>query len=102
MGLMFPLFTQQMFASMTYKWGLTLMALLCVLMAPTPWVSKLPTRRLVLTAFTLFFTQVLFFCGSKIRSHSKVSRKILEAEQQKWDGDTTVASSPTEEQSMQV
>ncbi|KAG2058309.1 MFS general substrate transporter, partial [Suillus hirtellus] len=82
MGLMFPLFTQQMFASMTYKWGLTLMALLCVLMAPTPWV--------------------LFFCGSKIRSHSEISRKILEAEQQKWDGDTTVASSPTEEQSMQV
>ncbi|KAG1794977.1 MFS general substrate transporter [Suillus variegatus] len=82
MALMFPLFTQQMFASMTYKWGLTLMALLCVLMAPTPWV--------------------LFFCGSKIRSHSKVSRKILEAEQQKWDGDTAVASSPTEEQSMQA
>ncbi|KAG2120539.1 MFS general substrate transporter [Suillus discolor] len=82
MGLMFPLFTQQMFASMTYKWGLTLMALLCVLMAPTPWV--------------------LFFYGSKIRSRSKISRKILEAEQQKWDADTTVASSPIEEKSMQV
>ncbi|KAG1734008.1 MFS general substrate transporter, partial [Suillus lakei] len=82
MALMFPLFTQQMFAGMTYKWGLTLWALLSVVMAPTPWV--------------------LFFYGSKIRSRSKVSRKILEAEQQKWDGDTTVASSPTEEKSMQV
>ncbi|KAG1734007.1 major facilitator superfamily domain-containing protein [Suillus lakei] len=82
MGLMFPLFTQQMFAGMTYKWGLTLWALLSLVMAPIPWV--------------------LFFYGSKIRSRSKVSRKILEAEQQKRDGDTSVTSSPTEEKSMQV
>ncbi|KAG1863137.1 MFS general substrate transporter, partial [Suillus subluteus] len=79
MALSFPLFTQQMFAGMTYKWGLTLWALLSVVMAPTPWV--------------------LFFYGSKIRPRSKVSRKILEAER---DGDTTVASTPTEEKSMQV
>ncbi|KAG2133290.1 MFS general substrate transporter [Suillus clintonianus] len=82
MGLVVPLFTQQMFAGMTYKWGLTLWALLSVVMAPTPWV--------------------LFFYGSKIRARSKVSRKILEAEAQISDGDTTVASSPTEEKSMQV
>ncbi|KAG1807051.1 major facilitator superfamily domain-containing protein [Suillus subaureus] len=79
MALMFPLFTQQMFAGMTYKWGLTLWALLSVVMAPIPWI--------------------FFFHGSKIRSRSKVSRKILEAER---DGDTTVVSSPTEEKSMQV
>ncbi|KAG2039260.1 major facilitator superfamily domain-containing protein, partial [Suillus americanus] len=79
MALMFPLFTQQMFAGMTYKWGLTLWALLSVVMVPIPWV--------------------LFFYGPKIRSRSKVSRKILEAER---DGDTTAVSSPTEEKSMQV
>ncbi|KAG0692285.1 hypothetical protein DFH29DRAFT_839931 [Suillus ampliporus] len=82
MALIFPLFTPQMFTVMTYKWGLTLMALLSVVLAPTPWV--------------------LFFFGSKIRSHSKVSRKILEAEQQQLDGEKTVASSPTEEISMEV
>jgi hypothetical protein len=82
MALMFPLFTQQMFAGMTYKWGLTLWALLSVAMASTPWV--------------------LFFHGSKIRSRSKVSRKILEAEQQEWDGDTPVAASPVEKKSMQA
>ncbi|KAJ8593513.1 MFS general substrate transporter, partial [Rhizopogon salebrosus TDB-379] len=82
MAMIFPLITQQMFASMTYKWGLTLWALLSAVMAPTPWV--------------------LFFFGSKIRSHSKISRKILEAEAQQLDGDKTVVSSPTEEKSMQV
>lgn len=79
MALMFPLFTQQMFAGMTYKRGLTLWALLSVVMVLIPWV--------------------LFFYGPKIRSRSKVSRKILEAER---DGDTTAVSSPTEEKSMQV
>ncbi|KAG2748702.1 MFS general substrate transporter [Suillus brevipes Sb2] len=84
MALIFPLFTQQMFAGMTYKWGLTLWALLSVAMAPIPWV--------------------LFFFGSRIRSHSKVSRKILEAEQQQMemDGEKTVVSSPTEERSVKV
>ncbi|KAG1767680.1 MFS general substrate transporter [Suillus occidentalis] len=82
MALMFPLFTQQMFAGMTYKWGLTLWALISLVMAPTPWV--------------------LFFYGSKIRSRSKVSRKILEAEQQEWDSTTPVIASPIEEKCMQV
>ncbi|KAG1767681.1 MFS general substrate transporter, partial [Suillus occidentalis] len=82
MALIFPLFTQQMFAGMTYEWGLTLWALLSVAMAPIPWV--------------------LFFFGSKIRSHSKVSRKILQAEQQQMDGEKTVTSSPTEERSVKV
>jgi hypothetical protein len=80
MALIFPLFTQQMFAGMTYQWGLSLWALLAVVMAPIPWV--------------------LLFFGSKIRSHSKISRKILEAEQQ-LDGEKTVVYSPTEERSMQ-
>ncbi|KAG1878434.1 MFS general substrate transporter [Suillus tomentosus] len=82
MGMVFPLFTQQMFTGMTYKWGLTLWALLSLVMAPIPWV--------------------LVFFGSKIRSHSKVSRKILEAEEQQSDGEKTVVPSPTEERSMQV
>jgi hypothetical protein len=56
----------------------------------------------LLTRFTLFFTQVLFFHGSKIRSRSKVSRKILEAEQQEWDSNTPVVASPIGEKSMQA
>jgi hypothetical protein len=46
--------------------------------------------------------QVLFFFGSKIRSRSKVSRKILENELQQLDRDKTVVSSPTEEQNTKV
>ncbi|KAG2140197.1 MFS general substrate transporter [Suillus clintonianus] len=82
MALVFPLFTQQMFAGMTYKWGLSLWALLCMVMAPIPWV--------------------LLFFGPKIRSRSKVSRKFLEAEQQQLDGGRTVISILTEEKSMKV
>ncbi|OJA17621.1 hypothetical protein AZE42_10118 [Rhizopogon vesiculosus] len=81
-ALIFPLFSQQMFAGMTYKWGLTLWASLSAVMGPIPWI--------------------LFFIGPKVRSHSKVSRKILEAELQQLDGDKTVVSSPIEEKSMKV
>jgi len=41
MGLLTPLFTRQMFAAMTYRWGLTFWALLAAVMAPIPWVSIL-------------------------------------------------------------
>lgn len=40
MAMTFPLITQQMFAGMTYKWALTLWALLSAAMAPTPWVGN--------------------------------------------------------------
>ncbi|KAG2039237.1 MFS general substrate transporter [Suillus americanus] len=104
MALIFPLFTQQMFAGMTYKWGLTLWALLSVAMAPTPWVCKFAYIVIggEILEVSTFFMQVLLFFGSKIRSHSKVSRKILEAEQQQLDGEKTIVSSPTEERSIQV
>ncbi|KAJ8579897.1 MFS general substrate transporter [Rhizopogon salebrosus TDB-379] len=82
MALTFPLVTPHMFASMTYQWALTLWALLAVVLAPIPWV--------------------LFFFGSKIRSRSKVSRKILQNELQQLDADKTVVSSPTEEQNTKV
>ncbi|OAX41036.1 MFS general substrate transporter [Rhizopogon vinicolor AM-OR11-026] len=57
----FPLFTTQMFARLTYKWGLTLFACVGVALVPIPWV--------------------LFFYGSKIRARSKVSRRILDDEE---------------------
>jgi len=57
----FPLFTTQMFARLTYKWGLTLFGCIGAALAPIPWV--------------------LFFYGSRIRARSKVSRKILEEEE---------------------
>lgn len=36
----FPLFTQQMFAALTYKWGNTLFGVIAVLMIPIPFVSS--------------------------------------------------------------
>jgi hypothetical protein len=39
-GSIFPLFSQQMFAGMTYKWGLTLWASLSAVMGPIPWVGN--------------------------------------------------------------
>ncbi|KAH7885759.1 MFS general substrate transporter [Phlebopus sp. FC_14] len=56
----FPLFTEQMFARLTYKWALTLFGFVALVMAPIPCI--------------------LFFYGVKVRSRSKVSRLILEAE----------------------
>ncbi|KAF9237707.1 major facilitator superfamily domain-containing protein [Melanogaster broomeanus] len=60
MALVFPLFTTQMFATLSYKWGLTLFAILAFVMAPTPFV--------------------FFFYGSKIRARSIASRRILAAD----------------------
>jgi hypothetical protein len=34
----FPLFTDQMFAALTYKWANTLFALIAVIMIPIPFV----------------------------------------------------------------
>lgn len=41
MGMAFPLFTEQMFAALTYKWANTLLALVAVVMIPIPYVSRL-------------------------------------------------------------
>ncbi|KAN0085674.1 Drug:H+ antiporter-1 family protein [Tylopilus felleus] len=62
MALVFPLFTQQMFATLTYKWAFTFFAILSLVMAPTPFV--------------------LFFYGARIRARSIASRKILDADMQ--------------------
>ena len=43
MALVFPLFTQQLFATLTYKWALTLFGVLALLMAPTPFVRPSPS-----------------------------------------------------------
>jgi len=42
MALIFPLFAQKMFATLTYKWALTLFAILALVMAPTPFVRPTP------------------------------------------------------------
>ncbi|KAG9309878.1 major facilitator superfamily domain-containing protein [Chiua virens] len=57
LGAVFPLFTQHMFDSLTYKWANTLFALISVVMIPIPFI--------------------LFIYGAAIRKRSKVSRKIL-------------------------
>ncbi|KAH7924304.1 MFS general substrate transporter [Leucogyrophana mollusca] len=56
----FPLFTPQMFAHLTFKWATTLFALVALGMVPIPYV--------------------LFFYGYKIRQRSRFSRMVLESE----------------------
>lgn len=46
--------------------------------------------------------QLFFFFGLKMRSHNRVSRKILETRIQQLDSDKTVVSSPTEEKGVKV
>ncbi|KAH7908595.1 major facilitator superfamily domain-containing protein [Hygrophoropsis aurantiaca] len=58
----FPLFTQQMFSRLTYRWANMLFAIIATVMIPIPYI--------------------LFLYGSKIRARSKFSRMVLEAEAQ--------------------
>ncbi|KIM81228.1 hypothetical protein PILCRDRAFT_72078 [Piloderma croceum F 1598] len=60
MGMAFPLFTEQMFAALTYKWANTLFAFVAVLLFPIPFV--------------------FFLYGARIRARSKFSRLVLEKE----------------------
>ncbi|KZP26754.1 MFS general substrate transporter [Athelia psychrophila] len=60
MGMAFPLFTQQMFATLTYKWANTVFALIAVLMIPIPFI--------------------LFFYGPRIRARSKFASQLMKKE----------------------
>jgi len=60
MALVFPLFTTQMYARMTYRWANTLFGVVAVLMIPIPYV--------------------LFFYGPQIRAKSKIARHINSGE----------------------
>jgi len=63
MGMIFPLFTTQMYNNLSYKWANTLFAIIATIMIPIPWV--------------------LFFYGSRIRAKSKISQKITADEAKK-------------------
>ncbi|KAK7687740.1 hypothetical protein QCA50_008958 [Cerrena zonata] len=58
MGTVFPLFTTQMYNTLTYKWANTLFACIGILMIPIPFV--------------------LFFKGPVIRSKSKFASQVME------------------------
>ena len=45
MGTIFPLFTEQLYARLTYHWGTTLFAFIAVAMIPIPYVSPPPRAR---------------------------------------------------------
>ncbi|KAF8836966.1 MFS general substrate transporter [Paxillus ammoniavirescens] len=68
LGAIFPLFAQQVYDSLTYKWANTLFALVSVAMIPIPYI--------------------LFIYGAAIRRRSKVSRKILAVEEEKASMET--------------
>ncbi|KAJ3477006.1 hypothetical protein NLI96_g10762 [Meripilus lineatus] len=57
-GMAFPLFTQQMYARLTYKWANTLFGLIAALMIPIPFI--------------------LFFKGPAIRAKSKFASQVME------------------------
>ncbi|EPQ56672.1 MFS polyamine transporter [Gloeophyllum trabeum ATCC 11539] len=57
MGMAFPLFSQQMYARLTYKWSSTLLALIAVLMIPIP--------------------LILFLYGPAIRRRSKFASRVM-------------------------
>ncbi|KIK62083.1 hypothetical protein GYMLUDRAFT_42522 [Collybiopsis luxurians FD-317 M1] len=59
----FPLFTQQMYARLSYKWANTLFGCIACLMMPIPFI--------------------LFFYGPRIRSRSKFSRMVMQVEQKR-------------------
>ncbi|THH29519.1 hypothetical protein EUX98_g4679 [Antrodiella citrinella] len=56
-GMAFPLFTQQMYAALSYKWANTLFALLATLMIPIPYI--------------------LFKWGPRIRAKSKFASQVV-------------------------
>ncbi|KAH9175933.1 major facilitator superfamily domain-containing protein [Lactarius sanguifluus] len=66
LGMAFPLFTKQMFATLTYKWGNTLFGL----------YSSYDGSH-SLGACTL--TCILFYYGPAIRARSKISQRTMEA-----------------------
>ncbi|KAJ4470182.1 MFS polyamine transporter [Lentinula aciculospora] len=55
----FPLFTQQMYAKLSYKWANTLFGCIACVMMPIPFI--------------------LFFYGPRIRSRSKFSRVVMQS-----------------------
>ncbi|KIJ20594.1 hypothetical protein PAXINDRAFT_66333, partial [Paxillus involutus ATCC 200175] len=68
LGAIFPLFAQQIYDSLAYKWANTLFALVSVAMIPIPYI--------------------LFIYGAAIRRRSKVSRRILAVEEEKASMET--------------
>ncbi|KAI9440428.1 major facilitator superfamily domain-containing protein [Lactarius indigo] len=58
LGMAFPLFTKQMFATLTYQWGNTLFGFIALIMVPLPWI--------------------LFYYGPVIRARSKISQRTME------------------------
>lgn len=79
MGMAFPLFTQQMFAALTYKWANTLFAGVAVLMIPIPFVSS---DEYFILAHCNCDLQILFFYGPRIRARSKFASQLIKKEMQ--------------------
>lgn len=81
LGMVFPLFTQQMYQNLTYKWANTLFGCIALLMLPIPFVRLSRLLSISTDADKIFQkNQVLFYYGPRIRMMSKFSRKALEAQ----------------------
>ena len=75
----FPLFTQQMYNALTYKWANTLFALIATLMIPIPFVSL--RVALCIRPMLTCVPQILFKWGPRIRANSKFASKVMEKSQ---------------------
>ena len=80
----FPLFTQQMFATLTYHWANTMFGLLALVMSPVPFVRPLfPLARLVHHSHPAPAVQILFWKGPALRARSKFAVSNAETETEK-------------------
>ena len=64
MGTIFPLFTEQLYARLTYHWGTTLFAFIAVAMIPIPYVS---TRMLCRASYLTWGVGYRCSCGKVLR-----------------------------------
>lgn len=78
MSTILPLFTDQMFRTLGYKWPNTLFGLVAFVMLPIPFV-RLPACSMF-RCVLIFPCQAFFFYGPIIRRRSRFSRVVLEAE----------------------
>ena len=84
LGTVFPLFSQHMYNTLTYKWANTLFALISVAMIPIPYVSTVLFSYGIPSSGLTFYVQILFFYGAEIRKRSRVSSKILALIEEKY------------------
>lgn len=77
MGTAFPLFSQQMYDKLTFKWASTLFGCIAVLMAPIPFIVRCFDAMCRITVLIMISHHQLFFWGPQIRARSKFAKRMM-------------------------